>query len=180
VQVDDRGHDSVQVAPALQADPAKAFNPETIRSDLNEVLSLRLQPGPELQADRSGALDPNTIHSSLDGIVIRNLTPGLQLQADRGRALNPAAIHKNVDDSLTRGLPPLLVVNLDTVETPPASWLAEVDSGLIGKYRSKKLSSTNDELYDDDEANTGWKLVPFYGVAMLFLLRQCFSRQGRA
>jgi hypothetical protein len=68
----------------------------------------------------------------------------------------------------------------DAVEPPPASWLPEVDSGIIDKHRSKKSLSTNDELDDDEEANTGWKLVPFYGVAMLFLFRQCFRpKAGR-
>jgi hypothetical protein len=155
------------------------LNPNTIYSGLNGIVLRNPTPGLKLQADPSGELNPETIDSGLDGIVLRNPAPDLELQADRGRALYLATIHSDLDDTLTRGLPPLLVLNLHPVEPPPASWLAEVDSGIIGKYRSKKLSSTNDELYDDD-TNTGWKLVPFYGVAMLFLLRECFrAKAGR-
>jgi hypothetical protein len=37
------------------------------------------------------------------------------------------------------------------------------------------LPSTNPQLDDDEEANTGWKLVPYFGAVLLFLWRQ-FSR----
>jgi len=38
------------------------------------------------------------------------------------------------------------------------------------------LPPTSPELDDDDA--TGWKLVPFYGLALVFLIVIVFSRQG--
>src|SRR5260370_27843366 len=73
----------------LQADRGRALNPDTIHSDLDDIVTRGLPPGQELQADRGRALNPDTIHSDLDDIVTRGLPPGHELQADRGRASHP-------------------------------------------------------------------------------------------
>jgi hypothetical protein len=113
VQVDDtlpgkkKGFvDALPPGQELQADRGRALNPDTIHSDLDEIVTRGLPPGQELQADRGRALNPDTIHSDLDDIVTRGLPPGQELQADRGRALNPDTIHSDLDDIVTRGLPP--------------------------------------------------------------------------
>jgi hypothetical protein len=38
----------------------------------------------------------------------------------------------------------------------------------IGDDRTKMLASTNPALEDDDEGNLWWKLVPYFGAALLF------------
>ena len=96
VQVDDtlpgkkKGFvDALPPGQELQADRGKALNPDTIHSDLDDIVTRGLPPGQELQADRGRAVNPDTIHSDLDDIVTRGLPPGLELNLDRGKSLPP-------------------------------------------------------------------------------------------
>jgi hypothetical protein len=169
----------------LQADRGKALNPDT---DLDDTMTRGLPPGQELQADRGKALNPDT---DVDDIVTGGLLPpGQELQADRGRALKPDT---DVDDIVTRAKPPGLELNLDRGEPLPPGWQTKVAPGTIApdtdespetaipaakevdNDRAKMLPSTNPELNNDDEANVGWKLVPFFGAVLFFLWRE-FSR----
>jgi hypothetical protein len=184
VQVDDRAPAktkgfaaSIPPSPELQADVARASNPATIHSE--DVLTM-VQLDPELLAD-SGEVNSATIHSDLAEIVLGTLTPGLELQADDGRALNPATIHSELDDTVTRSLEPVLALNLaslhpivlDMDDTPAALFPHREEFDDI---HAKMLSPTGPELDHDDA--TGWKLAPFYGLALIFLVAIVFSRQG--
>src|SRR5262249_54963013 len=110
--------------------------------------------GLELQADPGGALNPDTIHSDLDDIVTRGLTPGLELNFIRGMSL-PA--------SQAKVAPRTIVPDMD--ETPATALSHPWE---LGDDRAKMLPSTNLELGDDDDAKAGWKLVPYFGAALLF------------
>ena len=112
VQVDDRGPgkekgfvDSPPPGQEQQADRGMTLNPDTIHSDLDDIVTLGLPPGQELQPDRGLTLNLETIHSDPDDIVTRELPPGLELNLDRGVALNPETIHSDLDDIVTGGLP---------------------------------------------------------------------------
>ena len=161
VQVDDRGPgkergfvDSLPPGREHQADRGMTLNPDTIHSDLNDIVTLGLSPDQELQPDR-GNLE--TIHSDLDDIVTQGLKSGQEQQADSGGALNSSAIHSDPgnivtlgfpssqeqqadrgtpltletilsdpDDFVTRGLPPSLELNLSRGKSLPVSWLAKI------------------------------------------------------
>jgi hypothetical protein len=82
------------------------LNPDTIHSDVDDIVTLGLPPGQELQPDRGMTLNLETIHSDLDDIVTRGLKPGQELQADPGGALNPSTIHSDLGNIVTLGLPP--------------------------------------------------------------------------
>ena len=166
VQVDDRGPgkekgfvDSLPPGQEQQADRGMTLNPDTIHSDLDDIVTLGLPPGQELQPDRGltlnletinsdlddivtrelppglelnpdrGALNPETIHSDPDDIVTGGLPPGLELNLDRGGALNPETIHSDLDDIVTGGLPPGLELNLDRGKSLQVSWQAKVAPG---------------------------------------------------
>jgi hypothetical protein len=170
----------------LQADRGKTLNLEPIHSDLDDIVTRGLNPGQELQADPGGALNSDTIRSDLDNIVTLGLPPGQELQADPGGTLNPETIHSDLDDIATRGLTPGIEPNFNRGKSLPASWPAKVGLWTIvpdtddtpattlpkrwelGDDRAKTLSSTNPELEDDDGANAGWKLVPYFAAALLF------------
>jgi hypothetical protein len=82
--------DALPAGQELQADRGRAvLNPDTIHSDLDEIVTRGLPPGQELQADRGRASNPDTIHSDVDDIVTRGLPPGLELNLDRGKSLPP-------------------------------------------------------------------------------------------
>ncbi len=166
VQVDDRGRgkekgfvDSLPPGQEQQADRGMTLNPDTIHSDLDDIVTLGLPPGQELQPDRGltldletinsdlddvvtrelppglelnpdrGPLNPETIHSDPDDIVTGGLPPGLELNLDRGVALNPETIHSDLDDIATGGLPPGLELNLDRGKSLQVSWQAKVAPG---------------------------------------------------
>jgi hypothetical protein len=168
----------------VQPDRGLTLNLETIPSNPDDIVTLGLPPGQELQADPSLALNPDTFHSDLDDIV--TLGPrGQELQADRGLALNPDTFHSDLDDIVTLG-PRGQELDLGRGKSLPASRPAEVglwtivpdtDETLatafphrweLGDDRAKISPSTNPELQDDDNANAGWKLVPYFGAAVLF------------
>ena len=170
----------------LQPVPGMTLNLETIHSNLDDVVTLELPSGQELQADPAGALKSDMLHSDLDDIVTLGLPPGHELQANRGRTLNPDPIRSALDDIMTRGLPPRLELNLSRGKSLPTNWQANIALGTIvpdtddapatvlprrwelGDDRAKMLRSTNPELQDDDDANAGWKLVPYFGALLFF------------
>jgi hypothetical protein len=160
VQVEDRGPgkekgmvDSLPPGQEQQTDPGKALNPDTIHSDLDDIVTPGLSPGQELQADPGKALNLETIHSDLDDIV--TLGPrGQELDLGRGKSL-PASRPAKV------GLWTIVPDTNETLATAfPHRW-------ELGDDRAKILPSTNPELEDDD-ATAGWKLVPYFGAAVLF------------
>ena len=53
----------------------------------------------------------------------------------------------------------------DTDETPAT---ADSHPWKLIDDRAKMLPSTNPDLDDDEEGNLGWKLVPYFGAALLF------------
>jgi hypothetical protein len=112
-------------------------------------------PGRELQADRGWALNLKTFHSDLDDIATKGLTPGLELDLLRGKSLSV-----NLQAKVAPG-----TIVPDTDETP-----ATADSHLwkLVDDRAKMLPSTKPDLDDDEEGNLGWKLVPYFGAALLF------------
>ena len=168
----------LQPSPELESDLGKALSPHTRDSD-HDVLTT-VQADPELLG-ASGGMNRDAVHSDLDKIAPETLIPGLELQADNGRALNPATIHLELDDTVTRGLEPILALNLaslhtivlDMDDTPAAMFPYREEFDDI---RAKTLPLTAPELEDDDA--TGWKLAPFYSVALAFLVAIFFSRQG--
>ena len=198
VQVEDRGPgkekgfvDSLPPGREQQADRGMTLNPDTIHSDLNDIVTLGLPPGQELQPDRGMTLNPETmnpetIHSGLDDIVTLGLPPGQDLQPDHGDTLNLETIHSDLDDIATRGLPPSLELNLSRGKSLPANWQAKVAPETIvpdtdetpaaalphpwelGDDRAKMLPSTNPQLEDDEDADAGWKVVPYFGALLLF------------
>jgi hypothetical protein len=145
-----------------------------------------LPPGREQQADRGMTLNPDTIHSDLNDIVTPGLPPGQDLQPDHGDTLNLETIHSDLDDIATRGLPPSLELNLSRGKSLPANWQAKVAPETIvpdtdetpaaalphrwelGDDRAKMLPSTNPQLEDDEDADAGWKVVPYFGALLLF------------
>jgi hypothetical protein len=129
-----------------QTDPDMTFNPATIDSHLDDIVTLGLSPnqelqpdrgltltlglprGHELQADSSGRFNPEMIHSDLDGIVSLGRPLGQDLQPDRSNTLNLGPIHSDLNDIASRGLRPRLEVHLHRGKSLPASSLAKVTS----------------------------------------------------
>jgi len=121
--------DALPPGQELQADRARALNPDTIHSDLDDIVTRGLPPGQELQADRGRALNPDTIHSDLDDIVTRGLPPGLELNLDRGKSLPPGwqakvapgTIVPDTDDAPATALSPGQELNADLPEMLPST-----------------------------------------------------------
>jgi hypothetical protein len=183
MQVGDRGPDSVQPGTDPEADPAKAFNPQTIHSDPSDVSTLGVQFS-QLPTNNGGGLIPDTIHSGLYGFVIGKLTSGLELQTDPSGTSDPDTIGSDIDITVTRGLASVPALNLDRSEFLQASekfrpgWVTilqdteDTPATLlpdIEKYRPRKVASVGNELNGPDEANAARKLVPFYVVAVLLV-----------
>ena len=188
VQDDDNGPgktkgfvDSLPPNQELQADRSVPLNPDTIHSDPDDVVALGPQPNQEPNLDRGRTLNLEPIHSGLEDPVSLALQSSQEPQADRGRKLNPDTLHSELDDTVTRGLPPVLALKLarldaiflETDDTPATTFSHRE---ALDDIRAKTLPPTSPELDDDDA--TGWKLVPFYGLALVFLIVIVFSRQG--
>jgi len=112
VQVDDRGPgkergfvDSLPPGREQQADRGMTLNPDTIHSDLNDIVTLGLSTDQELQPDRGLTLNLETIHSDLDDIVTQGLKSGQEQQADPAGALNSSAIQSDPGNIVTLGFP---------------------------------------------------------------------------
>src|SRR5260221_1017708 len=188
VQVDDKGPgktkgfvDSLPPNQELQADRSVTLNPETIHSDLDDVVALGLHPNQEPNLDRGRTLNLEMIHLDPEDFATLGLQSGQELQDDGGRKLSPDTIHSELDDTVTKGLPPVLALNLARLDAlflqtddTPATTFSHRDA--LDDIRAKMLPPTSPELDDDDA--TGWKLVPFYGLLLVFLIAIVFSRQG--
>jgi hypothetical protein len=188
VQFDDKGPektkgfvDSLPPNQEPQADRSVPLNPETIHSGLDDVVALGLHSNQEPNLGRGWALNPVTIHLDLEDFANLRLQPDQELQDDGGRKLSADTIHSELDDTVTRGLPPVLALNrarldaifLETDDTPATTFSHRE---ALDDIRAKMLPLTSPELDDDDA--TGWKLVPFYGLLLVFLIAIVFSRQG--
>ncbi len=162
-------------------DRGRTLNLEPIHSGLEDPMSLALQSSQGLQADSGWALNLEPIHLDLGDLVTLRPQLDQEPQADRGRKLNPDTLHSELDDTVTRGLPPVLALKLarldaiflETDDTPATTFSHRE---ALDDIRAKTLPPTSPELDDDDA--TGWKLVPFYGLALVFLIVIVFSRQG--
>jgi hypothetical protein len=138
----------------------------------------QLQPNQELQADNSWALNPQTIPSDPDGFLPQLLRLNHDPQADGGWKLNPDTIHSGLDENVTRGLrsaPALKRASLrlrepGTDDTPVTKFPNRI--GL----QDWTLPPASPELDDDDVI--GWRLVPFFGLVLVFLVTKAFSLQG--
>lgn len=135
----------------LNLDREETSNPETIHSDLNDIVTGGLLPGLELNLDRHTGLDPETIRLDLDDIVTKALRRGLELNFDRGKSSQanwqakdaPGTIVPDTDDTSATVL--------------PHHW--ELRDGRA------MLRSTIPDLDDDDDR---WKSVPYFGAVLLF------------
>jgi hypothetical protein len=183
VQVDDRGpgkQKGFDNSPALQADLGKALNPDTVHSDLDDIVTLglqpsqaRVQPGQGL-VDGGGALNPETIHSDFDEIAIPAVQPSPEVQGGGG-ALNLEAIHSDLDETMTLRLQAGQELQTGRGKSLQASWqtiVPDIDDTpatavlpKVEQYRPKGLLSKNPELDDDDDK---WKCVPYFGAVLLF------------
>jgi hypothetical protein len=88
-----------------QTDPDMTFNPATIDSDLDDIVTLGLSPNQELQPDRGLTLNLEMIHSDPKDIVTLGLPRGHDLQADPGGGFNPEMIHSDLDGIASLGRP---------------------------------------------------------------------------
>jgi hypothetical protein len=186
VQVNDKGPgktkgvvDSLPPNQELQADRSVTLNPETIHSDLGDVVALGLHPdqepnldrgrtlnlemiqldpdfatlglqsGQELQADGGWALNPVTIHLNLEDLANLRLQPDQELQDDGGRKLSPDTIHSELDDTVTRGLPPVLALKL-----------ARLDAIFLETDDTPATTFSHREALDDIRQRCCLQLVP--------------------
>jgi hypothetical protein len=157
-------------------DHGKTLNPATMHLGLQEPLPTpQLQSNQELQAGSSWALNPATIPSDPDGFITQLLQLNRDPQADGGWKLNPDTIHSGFDETVTRGLRSALALNRrslhlrepDTDDTPVTKF-----PNRIGLQDWSALTSP--ELDDDDDV-IGWRLVPFFGLVLVFLITKAFS-----
>jgi hypothetical protein len=152
-----------------------------IQADPEDFANLGLQSGQELSPDSGWALNPVAIHLDLVDFANLRLQPDQEAQADAGRQLGPDPIHSEVNDTVTRGIPPVRALKLARLDSlflemddTPATTFPYREA--LDDIRAKRLPPTRPELDDDDA--TGWKLAPFYGLLLVFLIATAFSREG--
>ena len=81
--------DSLPPGPEQQADRGMTLNPDTIHSDLDDIVTLGLQPSQELNVNRSRTLNPNTIHPELDELVDPRVQPSAGVAGGWWRRIEP-------------------------------------------------------------------------------------------
>jgi hypothetical protein len=163
-------------------DRGRTLNLEMIQSDPEDFPTLGLQSGQELQADSGWVLNPVTFHLNLEDFASLRLQPDQELQDDGGRRLSPDTIHSELlHGTVARRPPPIRALNLARLDAmfleaddTPATTFSHREA--IDDIGAKMLPPTSPKLDDDDA--TGWKLVPFYGLLLVFLIAKVFSRQG--
>jgi hypothetical protein len=161
-------------------DRGRTLNLEPIHLGLEDPVSLALQSSQEQQADSGWALNLEPIHLDLGDLLTLRLQPDHDLQADRGRKSNPDTIHSELYDTVMRSLRPVFALHLKrlhpiVVNTDETSATTLSDREFLEDMAAKMLPPTSPKLDDDDA--TGWKLVPFYGLALVFLVATVFLRQ---
>jgi hypothetical protein len=153
-----RGHE-------LQADSSGRFNPETIHSDLEGIVSVGRPLGQDPQPDRSDKLNLGTIHSDRDAIATRELPPKLEVHLHRGKSL-PASSQAKV------------TLRTSALDMDDNSAVVPQDGRDLNQDYVRMLSSIVPGL-DDDNANEVSKmpwgialipLVPGFGALLLFVL----------
>jgi len=172
----------------LQADRSVTLNPDTIHADPDNIVAIGSQPNQEPNVEGGGTLNLATIDLGLEGLVTPPLQSNQELQPDSGWVLDPKTIHSELDHTVARALSTGLALNrkslhppivLNADETPATKYS---DRDLLDDMSPKILDPTSSELGDsselEDDDATGWKLVPLYGVALLFLVTTVFSRLG--
>jgi hypothetical protein len=121
------------------------------------------------------------------GVVVPQLSPGRE--GVIAGIVVVALRRRRGEEDVRNGAGVDLELNLDRGKSVPPGWQAKVGQGTIvpdaddtpetalpsarelGNDRAKMLPSINPQLNNDDEANAGSNLVPFYGAAVLFSWR---------
>jgi hypothetical protein len=114
-------------------------------------MAIGLQPNQELPAENSQTLNPGTIRSDPDEIKTRVYSQ----PDDTVTRVKHASMHRGVSD---------------TDDIPVTNF-----PNRIGLQDWTALPASP-ELDDDDVI--GWRLVPFFGLVLVFLVTKTFSRQG--
>jgi hypothetical protein len=171
-------------------DRSRALNLETLQLGPKDFATSELQSGQEPQPASGWNLNTDTIHLDVENFVTLRLEPDQELQADAGWKLNSGTMGSELD-TLTKGLPHALKLNLakleaKVLETDDTSARTFPHRDASDDIRAKTRPPTTTPELDDDNATpelddddaTGWKLAPFYGSVLVFLLFLVFSRQG--
>jgi hypothetical protein len=173
----------VAIGPQANQEPnvdhGRTLNLVTTHFGLEEpLLTPQLQPNQELQADSSWALNPETIPSDPDGFLTQLLQLNHDPQADGGWKLNPDTTHSGLDETMVRGLRSAHTLNLRNLHLREPG----TDDTPVTKFPNRiglqdwTALSTSPVLDDDDEI--GWRLIPFFGLVLVFLIAKAFPRQG--
>jgi hypothetical protein len=157
-------------------DHSRTLNLETLQLGPKDFATSELQAGQEPQAVSGWNLNTDMIH-----FATLRLQPDQELQADAGWKLNFSTMGSELDTS-TKGLPYALRLNLAKLdakflETDVTSARTFPHRDALEDIRAETRPPTTTPELDDDDA-TGWKLAPFYGLVLVFLLSLVFSRQG--
>jgi hypothetical protein len=137
----------------LRAESSHTLNPGTIA--LGPFLTQLPQLSHDPQADSSQALNPGTIRSDPDEII----------------ALQLHMIHSELDDNVMRVKRASMDLTVPDADDSPVAKFPN----LIG-LQDWTAVTTSPVLDDDDEI--GWRLVPFFGLVLVFFVTKAFSRQG--
>ena len=142
--------DSLPSRQTPQADRSVTLNPS-----LDNEAAIRLQPNPEWQAYNRQAFNPGAIRSDPDKVA------GLQLDM----------IHSELDDAVMR-------VKATSMDLP----VPDADDSPVRNFPNRIglqdwTALTTSPVLDDDHV-IGWRLLPFFGLVLVFLITKAFSRQG--
>jgi len=165
----------------LQADRSVTLNPS-----LDNDVAMGLQPNQELRAESSQTLNSGTIALGPGDFLTHLPQLSHDPQADSSQALNPGTIRSDPDEIIALQLHMIHSALDDTVtRVKHASMhrgLSDTDDTAVIKFpnliglQDWTALSTSPVLDDDDVI--GWRLVPFFGLVLVFLLTKAFSRQG--
>jgi hypothetical protein len=186
VQVDDQGPgkakgfvDSLPSNQDPQADRSVTLDP----SPDNNV-AVGVQPNQELRGESGQTLNPGAI--ALGPFLTQLLQLSHDPQADSSQALNPGTIRSDADQIIALRLHMIHSEFDDTVRRVKRASMdltaPDADDGPVRKFpnliglQDWTAAITSPEL--DDDGVIGWRLVPFFGLVLVFLLTKAFSRQG--
>ena len=188
VQVDDQGPGKtkgfVDSLPSNQEPPADRS--VTLNPSLDNDVAMGLQPNQELRAESSQTLNSGTIALGPGDFLTHLPQLSHDPQADSSQALNPGTIRSDPDEIIALQLHMIHSALDDTVtRVKHASMhrgLSDTDDTAVIKFpnliglQDWTALSTSPVLDDDDVI--GWRLVPFFGLVLVFLVTKAFSRQG--